>query len=116
MNNHTQVIQFYHHSPQLCGVCKESNTKEEFVSMCHKWREYRGYSSGALPRYTCSKECLDYYEKNYKCNQCKIVTYDWNQYIKASDGFTYCDNEHEITVGDKPCYYIKFDLPYWDNE
>lgn len=112
MDNQAQPTNYWTHYPHLCCICNKSETKEEFYSMCHKWRECGGYSSMTYPRYTCSKKCLDIYEKNERCNHCHIVKYDWNQYIKGSDGFTYCNNKYELTVGDKPCYYIKFNLPY----
>ncbi len=93
-----------------CNICNKNNKNEQFVSMVHKWREYGGYSQNLYPRYFCSNECLEIFERDFRCNYCHIVTYDWNNYQKGPDGFTYCDNEMEITIGDKPCYYQRFNI------
>ena len=47
-----------HLDNNICNICRINNTKEEFVSMVHKWREYGGYSNNLYPRYVCSTECL----------------------------------------------------------
>ncbi len=90
-----------------CNICKNNNQNENFFSMVHKWREYGGYSKNLYPRYFCSAECLEIFEQDFRCNHCHIVTYEWNDYKKGPDGMTYCDND-ELTIGDKPCYYLKF--------
>ncbi len=113
-NNETIKTVYYFPKNQICGICNKNEVKEEFYLMNHKWREYGGYSQGIYSRHVCSKECLEIYERDYRCNYCHIITYEWNDYKKGPDGFTYCDND-ELTVGDKPCYYLKFgDEDYGD--
>ena len=53
--------------------------------------------------------CLNIFEKEYRCNHCNIIIYDSTEYKKAEDGFTYCNDEDELTVGNKPCYQILFE-------
>jgi hypothetical protein len=96
----------------LCCMCRINNEKKEFVSMVHKWREYGGYSKYEYPRYFCSTDCLEIYERDYRCNHCHIVSYEWYEHKKGPDGFTYCYDE--ITIGDKPCYYIKYNICFSD--
>jgi hypothetical protein len=92
----------------ICNICKKNNKNENYISWVHKWRPYGGYSKYEYPRYFCSTDCLENFERNFRCNHCHIVTYDWNNYKKGPDGMTYCDDELEITIGDTPCYNIKF--------
>ncbi len=84
----------------LCNYISDSN----YILYVHKWREYGGYSKNSYARYFCSKECLNNYENNYKCNYCNIVMYDWREYKKGPDGFSYCNDEYEITIGNTTCY------------
>ncbi len=98
-----------HADNNKCQICKKNNENNEFVSMVHKWREYGGYSANLYSRYFCSKECLNIFEKDFRCNHCHIVVYQDSEYIKGPDGLTYCNDEYQITVGDKPCYKYKFD-------
>jgi hypothetical protein len=91
---------------KICDMCKNKNPDEPYVSMVHKWRPYGGYSEGVYPRYFCSKECLAFYEKEYRCNHCHIVKYDGVKYKKGKDGMVYCYDELELTIGEKPCYYL----------
>ena len=92
----------------ICSVCKNNQKDDNYVSFVHKWHLYNGYSKSAYPRHFCSKECLNIFEKQYRCNHCNIIIYDWVEYKKAEDGFTYCNDQDEITVGNKPCYYLVF--------
>ena len=92
----------------ICCMCSINNVKEECVSMVHKWREYGGYSSLEYPRYFCSPECLETFERDFRCNHCHIISYEWNEYKKGPDGLLYCNDEREITIGDKPCYVLCF--------
>jgi hypothetical protein len=89
-------------------MCRINNEKKEFVSLVHKWRPYGGYSKYEYPRYFCSTECLEIYERDFRCNHCHIVTYEWREYKKGQDGLLYCNDEHEITIGDTPCYNVCF--------
>jgi hypothetical protein len=81
-----------------------NNSNQNIISYIHKWREYGGYSQNEYPRFFCSQECLNFYEKNYKCNYCHIVLYDWRNNIKATNEYTYCDDEDELTIGNTTCY------------
>ena len=100
------VTQVY--NDNICNMCKINNKKDEFVSMVHKWREYGGYSKFEYPRYFCSPECVENFERDFRCNHCHITSYEWNEYKKGPDGLTYCNDEREITIGDIPCYKICF--------
>ena len=92
-----------------CNICdNDYKTNTEFISMVHKYQQYGGYSKYEYPRYFCSKECLDIYEKDFRCNHCHITSYDWLEFKKGKDGFSYCNDENEKTIGDKPCYQILF--------
>jgi hypothetical protein len=82
------------------------------VSYVHKWREYGGYSEGIYPRYFCSEKCLTKFEKNSKCNFCGIVAYQHRDYIKGTDGYTYCNDNEEITVGNTTCYNQVLHMDY----
>ena len=97
-----------HLDNNICNICHINNKKEEFVSMVHKWQEYGGYSNNLYPRYVCSTECLKIFERDFRCNHCHIITYKSNQYKKGDDGMTYCNDEIDITIGDKPCYDLCF--------
>jgi hypothetical protein len=92
----------------LCYICNINNKKEEFVSMVHKWREYGGYSKMIYPRYFCSTNCLEIFERDFRCNHCHIISYEGDQCKKGPDGMTYCNDECEITIGDTPCYNLCF--------
>lgn len=92
----------------ICNICKKNNKNENYISWVHKWREYGGYSKFSYPRFFCSTDCLENFERNFRCNHCHIVNYEWKEYKEGPDGFTYCYDENELTVGDKPCYNIKF--------
>ncbi len=92
----------------ICNNCKKNHKNENYVSMVHKWREYGGYSKYSYPRYFCSIDCLEHFEQEFRCNHCHIVRYDWIEHKKGPDGFTYCNDENELTVGDVPCYNIRF--------
>jgi hypothetical protein len=92
----------------ICTICNINNKKDDFFSMVHKWREYGGYSKMLYPRYVCSAECLEIFEREFRCNHCHIITYEGNQYKKGVDGMTYCNDEYEITIGDTPCYNLRF--------
>ena len=81
-----------------------NNSNQNIISYVHKWQEYGGYSQYEYPRFFCSHECLNDYEKNHKCNYCGIVCYDWREYKKGIDGFTYCDSINDISVGSDTCY------------
>ena len=96
------------YNDNICNMCKINNKKDEFVSMVHKWREYGGYSKFEYPRYFCSPECLEIYERDFRCNHCHITSYEGNEYKKGPDGLMYCNDEYEITIGDKPCYVLCF--------
>jgi hypothetical protein len=98
----------------LCCMCRINNEKKEFVSLVHKWREYGGYSKYEYPRYFCSPECLENFERDFRCNHCHIVKYEWREYKKGPDGLLYCNDEHEITISDIPCYYIKYNICFPD--
>ncbi len=91
---------------KTCNMCKNNQIDEKYVSMVHKWREYHGYSQLLYPRYFCSKECLEFFEKEFRCNHCHIVVYDGVDYKTGKDGMTYCYDEVQITIGDRPCYDI----------
>jgi hypothetical protein len=86
-----------------CFLC-DNKSNENYISYVRKWREYTGYSKYEYPRYLCSYECLNNYEKNNKCNYCNIVLYEGVEYIKGNDGFSYCNDYYYITIGDKTCY------------
>ena len=85
----------------LCNNLPNTN----YTIYVHKWREYGGYSKYEYPRYICSKECLTEFENNYKCNFCSMVCYDWRNYKKGDDGFTYC-NDDETTIDNTKCYNL----------
>ncbi len=87
---------------QYC--CNNLTSDTEFISYIHKWKEYGGYSKREYPRFFCSKECLTEFEKNYKCNFCGMICYEWRNYKKGQDGFTYCDNINDISIGNTTCY------------
>jgi hypothetical protein len=95
-------------SDKKCTICDNDYKNEEFVSMVHKWRQYGGYSEYSYPRFFCSKECLDIFEKDFRCNHCHILKYDHVEYKKGDDGMSYCNDESEITINDKPCYQQKY--------
>jgi hypothetical protein len=90
-------------------MCKENKTDHTYISYVHKLHLYNGYAKVEYQRYFCSKECLDIFEKKFRCNHCHIVTYDDLEYKTGEDGFTYCNDENELTIGDKPCYQILFE-------
>ncbi len=86
-----------------CILC--DNISDTYYKVfVHKWREYGGYSNLEYPRYLCSKKCVNNYEKNNRCNFCHIVKYEYRYYKKGNDGFTYCNDLDEITVGNTTCY------------
>ena len=88
----------------ICNLCKNKITENDIISWVHKIRPYGGYSKYLYPRYFCSKNCLDYYNKNHKCNLCGVVEYDYRNYSIGNDGYTYCDDIDEMTIGDDTCY------------
>ncbi len=92
----------------ICNMCKENKNDEQYVSYVHKWHLYNGYTKGVYPRYFCSKVCLDFFEKNFRCNHCHIVAYEGVEYKEGDDGFIYCYDEIDITIGPRPCYQILF--------
>ena len=88
----------------VCCCCNSTHSNTEFVSMVHKWREYGGYSKYKYPRYVCSQKCLEKFEKEFRCNCCHMVTYDWIETAEDDNGFTYCNDEYYKTIHDKTCY------------
>jgi hypothetical protein len=106
--NNTYTSKSINNNMHLCCMCRINNKKEEFVLMVHKWREYDGYSKYLYPRYFCSAECLEIFKRDFKCNHCHIVTYEWNEYKKGPDSLLYCNDEREITIGDTSCYNLCF--------
>jgi hypothetical protein len=88
------------------NICKNTDQNEKYVSYVHKWRPYGGYSKESYPRYFCSQECLDVFEKESRCNHCHIIVYNGVEYKKGDDGYMYCYDEFELTVGNRPCYYL----------
>lgn len=89
-----------------CRICQKNNINEQFVSMVHKWREYTGYSKESHPRFFCSSECLETFERDFRCNHCHIIVYECNEYKKGNEGFTYCNSDFNLTIGDVSCFEI----------
>jgi hypothetical protein len=87
----------------LCNKLCNNISDPNYTVYVHKWRDYGGYSQTQYPKYLCSQECLDYYKKNYKCNHCHIIVYDWRNYQVGPDDYIYC-NDEEVTLDDDTCY------------
>jgi hypothetical protein len=96
-----------------CNFCKKKinksvDTNDSYISYVHKDRPYGGYSKYEYPRYLCSKECLDNYEKTCRCNLCHIVIYKDALVIEGNDNYLYCDDIDNCNIGNDTCYNQKF--------
>lgn len=92
-----------------CNMC-DNKYIEEYVSYIHKNKDRSGYTENIYPRYFCCQNCLDEYNKKYRCNMCHVAI---EKYKEASDGFNYCD---EIMVGNNTCYNKLIGMDYTNIE
>jgi hypothetical protein len=94
---------------EKCCICNNNFNKEiVYISKVHKYKPYHGYTSWSYSKYLCSSECLENYEKTYRCNLCHIIIYENALIKKGYDGFVYCNDIYECTIGNTTCYNIKF--------
>lgn len=67
---------------EICIICHQNEIKndDECISYVHKSRQYGGYSKYEYPRNFCSKECVAIFEKDFRCNNCHIISYEWIEF------------------------------------